>query len=297
MKIICPFCKRTYNVPEERLPDPVSKASCSECGSVLLINKETGEIEGDTTPGKISAEPRMTSAVSEPDKPAIMPEALKGEGGRDYLAIGVFVAGLILLIVTGYFAIGRISPNDIPKAVKSFSQRFLDVYISEKVHKDRPGKMIQPMTPAAREFQRYLSIGHSLFRGKRFDEAIEEYTKAIKIQPRNYVAHYWRGRAYSQKGEREKAIEDYKRTIELNPSYPHAYDNLGWLYTQMAKWDESIKYLDKAIELSPQNGWAYYNRGRCYYNRGDLGKALEDAKMACDLGYKDGCKVYQGLKK
>jgi len=42
--------------------------------------------------------------------------------------------------------------------------------------------------------------------------------------------------------------------------------------------------------LKPDNGWAYYMRGRIYFNSGDLQKAVENARTACNLGYKDGCR-------
>lgn len=286
MKIICPNCKSVYNIPEERLPHPTSKASCNGCGSVLLINKETGVIEVEAA-----------SADSAHDAPYNIPETSKGEGGRDRLATGVFIAGLILLMVTGYFAIGSIRMDDISRSFKSLTQRFMDVYMREMGLKDRPGKVIKSLKPEVGEPQQHLLSGHKLFKSKQFDEAIEEYNKAIEFRPSDHEAYYWRGRAYSEKGGRDKAIEDFKKTIELNPSYTRAYESMGWLYTQMAKWDESIRYFDKAIELSPKNGWAYYNRGRCYYNKGDLKMALEDSKKACDLGYEAGCKVHQSLKK
>ena len=46
----------------------------------------------------------------------------------------------------------------------------------------------------------------------------------------NAEAYYNRGIAYGDKGEYDKAIEDYSKAIELNPEYAEAYNNRGNAY-------------------------------------------------------------------
>jgi tetratricopeptide (TPR) repeat protein len=78
--------------------------------------------------------------------------------------------------------------------------------------------------------------------------------------------------------------------VDLNPRYSPAYDNLGWLFMRRDKYDESLIHLNKSIELQPDNGWAHYMRSRIFFKKGDLQKALENAKTACKLDYKDACR-------
>ena len=68
----------------------------------------------------------------------------------------------------------------------------------------------------------------------RLDKAIEDYTKAIELNPQHANAYHNRGLAWSKKGDRDKAIEDYNKAIELNPQYADAYNNRGnaWLLTR-----------------------------------------------------------------
>jgi TPR repeat protein len=42
--------------------------------------------------------------------------------------------------------------------------------------------------------------------------------------------------------------------------------------------------------LQPDNGWAHYMRSRIFFKTGDLQKALESARTACKLDYKDACR-------
>jgi len=145
-------------------------------------------------------------------------------------------------------------------------------------------------------YKEHLLRGHRLFREKRLEEALREYDQAARLDPERYQVFYWRGRLKIQMGKGEEAIRDFERTVRLNASYSPAYDNLGWLYAQRGEYERAIRYLNKSIELKPQNGWTYYQRGECLYRTGERAKALEDAKQACNLGYEQGCAVYEKLK-
>ena len=58
--------------------------------------------------------------------------------------------------------------------------------------------------------------------------------------------------AYSSKGEHDRAIEDYSRAIELDPEYAPAYYNRGNAYSDKGEYDRAIEDLNRAIELDPR---------------------------------------------
>ncbi|GHV04041.1 hypothetical protein AGMMS50229_04560 [Campylobacterota bacterium] len=122
-------------------------------------------------------------------------------------------------------------------------------------------------------------------------EAIRQFTQAIKLDPNKAQAYYERGLLYGILGEYEKAIEDYTRAIKINPDYADPYVNRGFLY---AKFDHSKAIADftRAIKNNPNYAWAYDGRGNSYLSLGDTKKAIEDAKRACDLGE---CELLQFL--
>ena len=55
--------------------------------------------------------------------------------------------------------------------------------------------------------------------GYEIGHAIENYTTAIRFNPRFTEAYFNRGTAYCQKGEFGLAIEDYNEAIQINPSF------------------------------------------------------------------------------
>lgn len=162
-------------------------------------------------------------------------------------------------------------------------------------YEDRDGHkkalLRQEKTPAG------LALAHHYFRQKNFDKAIEAYDEYLRLQPADPQAYYWRGRAHWEKKQMDRAVADFKKVIELKPDDASAYEWLGWISSNQGKYDDGIRYLTRAIELKPDRAWAYYQRGRCYYKKNDRDNALKDVKKSCDLGYKEGCTIYESLKK
>ena len=73
------------------------------------------------------------------------------------------------------------------------------------------------------------------FLGK-IEEAIEDYSKAIEINPQYSVAYnnrglysliYHLGKAFNLLGRNHLAHEDYSKAIEINPQCDDAYNNRG----------------------------------------------------------------------
>jgi tetratricopeptide (TPR) repeat protein len=53
----------------------------------------------------------------------------------------------------------------------------------------------------------------------RFDQAIADFTQAIKLKPNDATLYDLRGVAYYAKGDNEKALADHEQAIKLDPKY------------------------------------------------------------------------------
>ena len=62
---------------------------------------------------------------------------------------------------------------------------------------------------------------------KDYPGAIEDYSKAIELDPTNALAYNNRGLIKKTLENYEGAIEDYTKAIKLNESYAVAYFNRG----------------------------------------------------------------------
>ena len=213
----------------------------------------------------------------------------KNQGHRDYLAIAVFITVLLVFIVSAFYLVRTIRKQDFDDPVKIVS-RWVNTHIEKYLEKK---KDIRPQQRKDRKLKRNFAAGRKFYDRREYNRALEEFDQAVKIDPGNFRAHYWRGRVYLKMGHYDKATADFKMVVELKPQYARPYHNLGWLYYQKGKYEESIQYLNKAIELEPNNGWAYYTRGRSHFKKGDLQSALKEKKKSCGLGYQQACSVQE----
>ena len=82
---------------------------------------------------------------------------------------------------------------------------------------------------------------------------------------------------------RAPSIEDFNRAIELNPNDAHAYGNRGNFYSELGQYERAIEDYDKAIELDIFDPTTYYNRGNSYSDLGQYQRAIEDYDKAIEL--------------
>lgn len=219
------------------------------------------------------------------------------ESPRDYLAISVFLAGILAFLLVASLGIRNIDWKEFRVLSKRVSQ-FTELF--EEGPKRIVSKARQGPTPEkgrdVEEFQKHIQLAHRLFNQKKYDEALSEYNRAISIDPHKDSAYYWRGQLLINRGKYESGIKDLKKALDLAPSNKRAYASMGWAYGQMSRYEEGIDSLTRYLEFKPDDGWAYYQRGHYFYKKGQMDMALKDARKSCDLGYKDGCEIYERFK-
>ncbi len=61
--------------------------------------------------------------------------------------------------------------------------------------------------------------GLALYNLRKYNEAMESYDRAIKIDPNNAYAWYNKGNALYALGKYNEAMESYDRAIKIDPNY------------------------------------------------------------------------------
>jgi tetratricopeptide (TPR) repeat protein len=121
------------------------------------------------------------------------------------------------------------------------------------------------------------------FKSDEYPKSIEDYTKAIELNPQYADAYYNRGVAHDDLGEYQKAIEDYTKAIELNPQYADAYSDRGYVYNKIGKYWKAVDDYNKAIELGSKYTYAYFTRGYAHGELCQYQKAIDDYTKAIEL--------------
>ena len=83
------------------------------------------------------------------------------------------------------------------------------------------------------------------------NKAIEEYNKALELDPDYAPALHLLGYSYYWMGELEKALECFKRYASVLPDAADPLDSMGEVYFRMGKLDEAIAKYREALEVDP----------------------------------------------
>jgi Tfp pilus assembly protein PilF len=92
------------------------------------------------------------------------------------------------------------------------------------------------------------------------------------------------GKKFTSAENADQAIDNYSKAIKINPNFAKAYNNRGIAYVWKKKYDLAIADFNKAIKLDPKNGKAYNNRAIVYSYMGETDKARQDIETAKSLG-------------
>ena len=84
-----------------------------------------------------------------------------------------------------------------------------------------------------------------------------------------------KGITYSENGEKEKALEEYLKAVKLDPKCASSYHNLGNGYYVLGRYAESIIAYQKALQFNHSWSWAsVVSIGRAYAFLGRLDDAI-----------------------
>ena len=104
--------------------------------------------------------------------------------------------------------------------------------------------------------------------------ALRDINTALDLDPRT-EAYNNRGNIYFKQDNYNGAVQDYSKALELNPSNIGAYIYRGHALRYLAFWDDAIRDYNAALALSPNNASAYVGIGVVQHFRGNYDKAIE----------------------
>jgi tetratricopeptide (TPR) repeat protein len=113
--------------------------------------------------------------------------------------------------------------------------------------------------------------------------AADEFSEAIRQDPRLPAAYVNRGVARVRLGRLSEAIEDYNRAIALDPHDPEIYFNRGNALVAAGLPDLAVEDFSRAVELSPPFAKAWFNRGSARALAGQPDAARSDWLRAIEL--------------
>ncbi len=141
----------------------------------------------------------------------------------------------------------------------------------------------------------HLNIGNLYFRQEQNDQALEQYRKAVELNPSYVSAYYQKGLVYRRLGDIDQALEHFDTSIDLareagdlenvERSQRAARDHLVFLASELIEQE----YFHRALDLlNRAAGYGesvslHYRFAEVYNNQRRYSDALESARRALEL--------------
>ena len=123
----------------------------------------------------------------------------------------------------------------------------------------------------------------SLMRGGKAREAVQEFRKAIDLNPDFAEAHYALGVLLMRLGDQPGAKQEFDIVVKLNPDSADAHNNLGALLAQDQNYSEAIWHVLEGLRLNPKDAKARINLSNILIAEGDVEAAIDQLQAAIGL--------------
>jgi tetratricopeptide (TPR) repeat protein len=107
----------------------------------------------------------------------------------------------------------------------------------------------------------YVRRGRTHMREQAYSQAIEQLSRAVRVNPESHEAQDMLGLAYAFKLEPGKAIEHIGKAIAIEPDDGNYQMHLGKAYMLLTDYAGATAAYERAIELGLAKGKPYYDLG------------------------------------
>lgn len=123
--------------------------------------------------------------------------------------------------------------------------------------------LTKAVSARAEDDQTQYLLGVIRYSQKRYDESVAALSQSRKIKE-TPEAHYYLGEVYDEQNREKEAIEEYNKAVTLNPRYTDAWFDLGAAYYNRQRYDDAINAYQQAIRLKNDNYESHENLADVY---------------------------------
>jgi tetratricopeptide (TPR) repeat protein len=127
-------------------------------------------------------------------------------------------------------------------------------------------------------------LGRMDRKNQRMEEAVDDFTNAIRIDP-NFVRGYEElGQAQEDLGRLDEARKTYETGAVVNRRLSVHWEwsplDLGVVLLKANNFAEAEKLFREALQYNPRFGWGHYYLGQLFHKRGRDDEAMDEYKAA-----------------
>ena len=185
--------------------------------------------------------------------------------------------------VDGYVDLGEMDPAGFESMVEKNIETLSEQIRKDSTNVDPTSSVESPTYPcmytvALLETKAYLN------------KLLQDFTKAIDLDPSNAGAYIGRGEAYDFWMQRDRAVQEYDtavkhltESIDLDSQDVDAFIERAYAYSGLRESDKLLQDLNSAIELDPGNPQTLIRRSFTHSESGELDVAIRDLDNAIRL--------------
>ncbi|MHB8260417.1 MAG: tetratricopeptide repeat protein [Bacteroidia bacterium] len=125
----------------------------------------------------------------------------------------------------------------------------------------------------------FLNRGFAKYESKKMANAIEDFNQANVLKP-SADAYFGKAECFYGMNKKDSATQNLNKTVALDNRYAKAFYLRGQIKFETKQYKEAIEDYDKAIMAKPDYAYAYNDRGSAKKQLGDEAGAIIDYEKA-----------------
>jgi len=134
----------------------------------------------------------------------------------------------------------------------------------------------------------YYNLGLMFFWMKRYSDALENFQRALELDPQNPEFNNLVGDTYDEMGQYDEAEKHFRRAVEIDKSYAMGHCDLGvFLSRRRGLKKEALASFELALKIQPEDSQIYYGIACTYALSQEEGLALKFLEEAFRKGFRE----------
>lgn len=154
------------------------------------------------------------------------------------------------------------------------------------LHGEQPDLAVEWIAQAIRRDPQpiYLStLGSTLQRQRRFEEALKTFDKAIQLKPDDAKMWIRLGKVLIDLDRMNEALQSFQQALKLDPQDWDATDRTAYVLFRQKRFEEALKQYDLCLELQPNNAQTLQMRAVSLHGLKRFEEALADNLRSHEL--------------
>ena len=171
----------------------------------------------------------------------------------------------VIISCTAVISRGLVDRNDLATAYKNRGNALDDNGQYEQALED----FARAIETNPQDAEAFNSRGTTYIALERYRLAVDDFDQAIRINPSSPVALGNRCFAKAVLGELEQALSDCNEALRIQRNYPAAYASRAITYLKLKRYDDAIADYTSLLRSQPDNPYALFGRGMARRMKGD----------------------------